>query len=101
MYVATEGLVMDTMFIICVMTKVRCCTVYGTPAVHATISVFLYRWHRKNTRCDLEVFHVHNKWTTYPTTQIILRNSVRDVWFCRLQPCWHVQGNDIVITQGW
>ena len=23
---------MDTMFIICVMTKVRCCTVYGTPA---------------------------------------------------------------------
>jgi len=27
MYVTTEGLVMDTMFTICVMTKVRCCTV--------------------------------------------------------------------------
>jgi hypothetical protein len=38
--------------------------------VYATISVFLYRWHTKDTRCDLEVCQVHNKQTTYPHYEI-------------------------------
>jgi len=58
----------------------------GRSCRYMQLFLFLYRWHTKNTRCDLEVCNAHNKWTTYPATQIILGNSVGDIWLWRLHP---------------